>query len=268
MPRLVGILTFAFLLPAAAPADDKPPTPVIEVTRLLVLRPPSFAPKEPPKNTRYFNTGFLEEGIVMDVMLALPGRNMIKLDKSASKYTLIDDQGRSLVPATEFDGKTQFFAPSFSDNRTVLKCTLGSPTPPAHGARQLHVQGQLSVLCATGRETSPLLELPANNGGQLKVGPLTFTLAESKISTENDKSVRLVRLEVGRIGHLIDKLEFVDATGKPVEMKAAGWMTFNGIEARDYHLDPKLTRLQMRVTYFTKSEAVVVPLDLKIGVGM
>lgn len=268
MARIVFAYWLTFALVPALCFDDQPAAPLLEVTRLLVARPPSLAAKQPAQFRQSFNPSFLEEGLAIELMVALPGKTLIQLDTSGSKYTLTDNKGQALKPATAFGGKTPYFETNFSNNRTTLTCKLGSPTPPSRGAQYVHLQGELKVICAGGRETSPIVDLPANKGGEVKVGPITFKLADSKQMLENGKSMRLVRLEVGRSGHLIEKLEFVDASGKPVEVKPAGWMTFNGIESRDYHLDAKISKLQMRVTYYTQTEPVVVPLDLKVGVGL
>lgn len=248
---------------------DPKAAPVIEVTRLVVARRSALEPRERKEaGERFFNPSFLDEGLSLNLTISVPERKIVLFDIKKSRFELKDDQGRAIPLATEFDRKTVAISTKSSPDKRFMTLTLGSHSPPQPGTKYIRVVGQVEIHCAARTETSAVVDLPERQGGQVKIGPLDIKLLEAKLIREGDRQFRLVRLELGRQGGLVGKMEFADAAGNLVENTPIGTMSINGIESRDYRLDPQITRLRIRVTYYSEVEPVMVPIDVKVGPGL
>lgn len=242
--------------------------PKVEVTRLVVARPSVNEPREKEARMQFFDPNFLNEGIALDLTVSVPECKIVHFDKNKSRLLLKDDRGKVLPLATEFDRKTPKVSTKFSPDKRWVTLTLGSHSLPPPGTAYIHLVGQLVFDCAMNTETSEVIDLPERQGGQIKVGPLDIKLLEAKLIREGDRQFRMVRLDFGRQGKLVGKIEFADALGKLVEVRPVGTMTVNGIESRDFRLDPQITRLRIRVTFYSQAAALTLPIDIKVGAGL
>lgn len=242
--------------------------PKIEMTRLVVARPSASEAKDKELRMQPFDPSFLKEGIALELTVSVPERRIVHFDRKKSRLELKDDKGRELPIATEYDRKTPSVNSKFSSDKRLVTLTFGSHSSPTPGTVHVRVVGQLALLCAAKPETSEIIDLPERQGGQVKVGPVELKLLEAKLIREGDRQFRMVRLDFGRQGNLVGKIEFADANGKLVEINPIGTMTVNGIETREYRLDPHISRLRIRITYYSQVNPITLPIDVKVGIGL
>ncbi|HMP01786.1 MAG TPA: hypothetical protein PKD86_10095 [Gemmatales bacterium] len=240
----------------------------VEVTRLLIARPTTLEPKKDAGHRGSSNPMFMEEGVAISLAVTVPGQTILQLDRERSSLKLTDDQGTTLKPGTEFDRRTIHFDPKVSDDQKLLQITVGSEQVPSQQARTIRLEGQLSILCGEGKETSPVLNLPLKKGQRVEAGPVKVNLAEVEDASEDNRKGKRVTLGLGQQGHLIEKLEFLDQGGQPIKSSMEGRMTFNKDESRFYFVETTTDALRLRVTYFTKSTTVTAPLQLAVSVGL
>ncbi len=270
---------------AASSATDVRPVRV-DIVSLQVSKLPrnQFGQGIKPGTNETVAFWLANSGTALDLTIKLD-RPIGRFDEQASKVMRFEDEkGRDLTRTT--DGEE--INPLFPDNKPIIVKPgkkqdeaevilrgYGTPTP---GATKLRIQADLVFVGGTGERTAEGKDLDPKPGTKATIGPLSLSFMDP--THAQAEAPRLSRLSRARVdaGSMIVAFRYeppetpiksvvcLNAEGRTVATLAGGlfWgeqggtMTFNM---------PKMDRIQMRVTYYERTDVITVPLRLETGIG-
>jgi hypothetical protein len=202
------------------------------------------------------------------VVLTLPGRSIIGVDTNASKLTSFTDDKKTDLskPKTPSFFKQPWlsFYNQLSNDKQRCTVHLVSMNAPAAGATKILVKASVAVLCGSDEKKAEKKDVAVKDGTKEKVGPAEL---EVKSPFPGAKNLSLIFLTDKPV---IKTVEFFDADGKAVKANPGFAFTPPGSKKHQtaYNLlDPKVTKVTVKLTYFEKTEEVKVPLNLNFGLG-
>jgi hypothetical protein len=250
-----GTLVFA--------AAEEKQTPTAQATSLRVSRP------LPAKKKDVFVYG--SSGTTLEVTVSAPGKYIVGIDAKKCKLEHFTDDKKTKL----FAGGGLFGGASWLNEYFVQitpdaeRCSvqLTGQTAPAKGANKVLVKGSLIINCGSDEKTTDKKEIAMKLNTEASVG--TYTLKVTQAASQ---------FNGGQIAILSDardvkSAEFLDAAGKTIQvLPPFRSSTFDSKSKRkeslSYFLPKKIDAVTVKVTYFNKVEAMTVPFDLSVGVGL
>jgi hypothetical protein len=237
-------------------ADDKLAVK-IQVVSLSIYKAP------PPKPGTFMA---IPNGLNMEVMVSLPGRFITGVDANGSQLDrFTDDKDNVLFKKGLFGMRThwvQEFGMRFNPAGESVTVLIRGTDPPGKGAERILLKGSLNVNCGSDEKVTDAKEMAMKPKEEAEVGPFKvrvgpFGSAVEVVSNEEN----------------LKNVEFLDAKGKAI---------FTGVPTRgpmpsekgktahhcNYFLAGKFEKFAVKIHYFTKTETVKVPLDLRVGLSL
>lgn len=257
---ILGLLTAGVVLFAADDnkAADAKASAKVQVTALNIFKAP------PPKPGVFM---MRSNGMRMEVMVSLPKRFITGVDVKASKLDrFADDKDNVLYKKSSnlFGGGPNWlaeFGMRFDPDGESVAVQIQGTSPPGKGAAKIILKGSLNVKYGMDEKVADAKELTLKPKEEAGVGPFKVRVSQ------------FGNLEVASSEENIKKVEFFDDKGKAISM-APPSRSHNPTAKEKYphvyacFLFGKHEKLAVKIHYFTKVEAVNVPLDLRIGMGL
>jgi hypothetical protein len=244
-------------------ADEKKSDVTAQVTSLNVRKPLPPKKKGPGIFVDNGSTG-------LDVALSAPGKFVLGIDVKASKLDqFTDDKDTKLYTPQPFGSWLSEF-PNINPEGDVCTVHVNGVTPPAKGAAKLHLKATVVLSCGADEKATDKKEIAIKKDTKETVGTFTFEVINDgamfggpQVAVMSDKQN-------------VKNLEFFDAKGDPIKLffppyrqnffpKTAGGKMQYGMVGT---LPKKMDKVTVKATYFDKTEAVSVPIDLTFGVGL
>jgi len=257
-------LSTVVLLSAAAGlfAADTKTDVTAQVTGLMVRKP------LPPKKKDQFT--FVDPGsTALDVTVSAPGKFILGIDVKASKLEqFTDDKGTKLFTADRpgFSWLSEFAM--IAPEADVCTVHLSAPQPPAKGAAKVQVKATVVLTCGADAKESDKKEIAIKKDAKETVGSFTVQV------TNDGAMFGGPQIAVISEKPNIKGAEFFDAKGDPIKLFFPPYRQnfFVGVGKSNHGLvstlPKKMDAVSVKVLYFDKTEALSVPLDLSVGVGL
>ncbi len=258
-------LSIVVLLGATAGlfAADTKSDVTAQVTGLMIRKP------LPPKKKEAFT--FVDPGSTgVEVALSAPGKFIVAIDTKASKLEKFsDDKGTKLFDAERpgFGWLSEF--PIISPEADVCTVHLNAPLPPVKGAAKVQIKATVVLTCGADAKESDKKEITIKKDKKEKVGAFTLQVT-------NDGSTMFSTPQIAVVSEKpnIKGAEFYDAKGDAIKLLFSPYrQNFFAAPGKSNYglvctLPKKMDTVSVKVIYFDKTEALSVPLDLNIGVGL
>lgn len=146
----------------------------------------------------------------------------------------------------------------FKDGRIALE--VKTNVLPAAGATRLLVKGSLALRIASDEKVVEEKNFKLQAGAMVKLGPVEV----SGIDFRNDQTY----VSVYYTNNVLKSIQFLDKDEKVLPSERAGHGGFGVRFHETFALQGKVERVTVRITYFSKTETVMVPLDVSVGLGL
>lgn len=257
MHRLQVITLTALVFSAGLLTAGDPPTKSVEVVGLHVS-------KKLPDQDRNLTNSY-DHGTGIDLIIRQPGKRILGIDRAASKVTSFkDDKDTDLSKSEGFGGIVDDLGTRTSQDGTRVGVRLRSSVLPAKGAAKLVVKGSIVLKIGTDEKTAEEKNVVLKADKGVKVGPATVKIGMGEVNGE--KTVMVSYSE-----RVLKAVVFLDKAGKVLESQSyGGGSSSDGtttVYDTDYHVKGLANLATVRITYFSKTESLTVPLDLEINLG-
>ena len=250
MKRVTGLALAVLVVGAVASRGADPGPAKVEVRAVHIVKP------LPPGLSTFEAT---ETGISIDVIVTVPGKLIVGLDKDANKFTSFGDDKKTDLTQGQ---KPWIREQSRAQNPTIgAPCVLrvGTSAVPAPGATKIQLKATAAVKVGGAEKTVEEKLVIIKKDAKTKVGP-----AELRASGD---IVTVSYIDTTPVASVV----FLDKAGKEIKSERAG----GGFSSRDagyeyendYRLEGKVGEFGVRLTYFSKIETVEVPIEINTGLG-
>jgi len=154
------------------------------------------------------------------------------------------------------------------------KCHVLASVPgaPAAGAKQVTLEANLAICCATNTKTEEQRDVPLVDGSKITVGPVPLTI-ESVQDYDYDGYRQSFKLVSSEPADAIKSVSFLGPDGKVLVHKTIGGLfTTCGEgcyrEDTEYALRQKVDRITVRVKYYSDVQLYRVPVKIVAGEGL
>jgi hypothetical protein len=244
-------------------ADEKKADVTAQATGLSVHKPIPSKKKEPLPFADHGSTG-------LDVTLSATGKFVLGIDVKASKLDhFTDDKDTKLYTPQPFGSWLSDF-PIINPEGDVCTVHVNGLTAPAKGATKLRLKATVVLSCGADEKATDKKEIAIKKDQKETVGAFTYQVV-------NDGAM----FGGPQVAVLSDKqnlkgIEFSDAKGEAIKLvfppyrqnfypnTPGGKMQYGLVGT----LPKKMDAVTVKATYFEKTEAVSVPIDLDVGVGL
>jgi hypothetical protein len=193
----------------------------------------------------------------IELLVRQPGKRVVGVS-GITITSFTDDKNTDLAKDQVF-GKKMGDPTRYNDG-SQMTFPLRSGILPAKGATKLRAKGSVTVRVGTDLTCLERKDVAIKDDSTVKVGP--FELRRLKDADNGQTEVL-----IAYAGNIVKKIEFLDKDGSVVSSRCYCTTSFGGSYSDQYELAGKLDRFGVRISYFAKSETVVVPLDLEAGLG-
>ena len=211
-------------------------------------------------------------GSALRFLIRQPGKHITSIDFDGSEITIKDNLGSDIAPNQLRRNVFVHSADAFKDPGLV-SFQVFSGILPSRGAISLKVSGFITLNIAKEEKVITQKGLKLKIGEELKVGPVHFSRIPAPGITINGKSLPNGndRIQAAFFKNVIKIIEFFDADGKPLPAKQVGGSCFGFYDhaqiTQGYSVNGSIDNVTVQVTYYSKTEALRVPLDLTVGIG-
>ncbi|HEX5269954.1 MAG TPA: hypothetical protein VFW33_05685 [Gemmataceae bacterium] len=262
MKRWLSILCVLGCAAGLFAADEKKTDVTAQATQLMVRKPLPPKKKEP---NPFPDTGSTS----LDVTLTAPGKFVLGIDVKASKLgEFTDDKETKLYTADRFGISWLSDLPLINPEGDVCTVHVNGQAPPAKGAAKLHIKGTVVLTCGKDEKSADKKEIAIKKDSKVTVGDFTIQVDDDGAMFGGP------RLSVTSEKQNLKGVEFFDAKGEAIKLffppyrqsffQPGGKVRY-GLSAT---LPKKADSVTVKVSYFDKTEAVSVPIDLEFGVGL
>jgi hypothetical protein len=263
MRRFLLTLSLLALIASTTAAGEKKTAPKIRVVGIQVLKP-----KADDKDLWF---EFFSPSTLIQVIIELPDKAMLDIDRGASKLTSFQDDKKTDLSKS----KNPILGP-FGQSHWLQHTTIGKDkkrcllrvwggNAPTEGAGKVNLKALVAVQCGTSEKTAEQKEFALKKGNKEKMGPLSLEAMPAPFGPGRWQLT--FKSEHPRI----KQVECFDAEGKPLKVEPG--FSFTGgfgkpVHQATYLVPTKQDTLSIKVTYFDKVEEVKVPIDVSVGLGL
>jgi len=243
-------------------ADEPKSEVTAQATGLMVRKPLPAKKKEP--------VGFVDNGSTgLDVSLSTPGKYVLDIDTKASKLDhFTDDKDTKFYTADRFGMTWLSDFPQITPEGDVCTVHFNGQVAPAKGATKLKLKATVVLTCGPDEKATDKKEIAIKKDQKETVGAYTIQVLNDgamfggpQIAVVSDKQN-------------LKGLEFFDAKGEAIKLFFPPYRQnfFPTPMKKQYGLvgtlPKKMDTVTVKVLYFDKTEALSVPIDLNVGVGL
>jgi hypothetical protein len=267
MPRSRTMRLFCalFLFAAGATlsaADESKTAATARATGLTIRKP------LPPKKKEMF--AFNPAGTGLDVTITAPGKFILGIDAKASKLDHFTDDKKTKFDSGGGIGGMTWLSDYAQITPDGEQCTvqLSARTPPTKEANKVLVKATVVLKCGAEEKTTEMKKIAMKLNTEVAIGSYTVKVLGEGSNFSGGQ------VEILSETPDIKKADFFDPSGKAIEITTppfrgnsftpAGKMK----QSISYFLPKKMDAVSVQITYFSKVEAVSVPFDLSVGVGL
>ncbi len=210
-----------------------------------------------------------QEGVTVTLVIRNARKQFIGVDGRTKLIAFTDDKGTDLLK--DWPRWGMIGSPNFSADGHLCVVSVIVYTPPAPGAKTLRLKARLVMKCGENEKTVVQKGLKLEKNAKLTVGPVPWTITKVDKADWGDAAMSVS--VTGKVSHdVIKELVFLDADGNTIE-QSGGTRNSSGVEGHmvhevTYNFKKKVDVVDVKVTYYDKVEALTIPVDLEIGVGM
>jgi hypothetical protein len=235
--------------------------------------PPPAAPKVSVAGVRVVGIGYGEDGREAQAFNESSGVGLalVVQTSGASGIIAFDDDTSKLEELTDSTGKNLLdeasiwpFPKLTKDGKAVI-VEMKARGVPAAGATEVHARGKLSLTTATGSKPVKVPNVALANDKTFKLGTGIVTLSEVE-ATEGKTSVTFKGPLA--VFATIRGMKFLDAQGHPIESSSGGSGRMNDVAMASYHLTTAAKAVTLEIDQWQGLKPVVVPFDVKAGLGL
>ena len=188
-----------------------------------------------------------------------PDKRIVSIGFARTKITTFRDD-KNTDPKRLQRNRDLFMnsATLFKDGRISLD--VKSNILPATGATKLFVKGAVALEVASDEKVLEEKNFKLQAGVTARLGPIQV---ESK-GFQNGQT----QVDVYFTTNILKSVQFLDKNEKVLPMKRVGFGGFGVQFHENFALTGKIEAVTVRVTYFSKTQTVIVPLDLSVGLGL
>ncbi len=275
---LIGRVVFA--------ADDDKTKASVRTIGLAISKPSKVGDSD---QIASFNPG-----TTVDVVITQPGKFILGIDPKASKLTAFTDDKKTdlskrpstfgrewlnasflrfnketdLKKTTSAIGREWLNASFLRFNKDNSECAFQvyAPNVPVEDAERILVQATIAVLCGKEEKTAEQKDLSLKVGQKATLGSISLTVQKGYPEGKQ------ITVALATPERSIKSVEFLDSKGKTIKQNFTNtFMMFNNMGKPEYQTSCSLPvpsePVTVKVVYFSKTETINVPVDLKIGVG-
>lgn len=264
VPALLALVSVTL-----ARGEEPPPTPVISVAGLAVVRENIEAASADP-----YRPFGLDKGTCLGLIFRLPGQRIVSFDQGESSVeSMVDDMGTNLLALSHRLQEPGFLGHGCGivENGQRAHVEIFGGTPPATGAAMVQAKGKVVFFTGSLSGKIPASPVKAEKDAELRAGEMfKFQIARWEPGGIGGEGVNLTLRVEFNPAHLAG-LKFSDGGGKVIESRAAGMAVEGTGEKRvfllHYQLDSMPENLAMEIDYWSDLQRVEVPFDLRAGLG-
>ncbi len=232
---------------------------------LSIFRPD---PKDPSKSELGFNA---EPGTTLHIKILQPDKFIIDVDEKASKLlSFTDDRGTDFskdIPK-RFGRTWLGSSPKISKDGHSCIVEVRTTKIPKANAGQIALKANIALSCGAGEKTERVENVALKAGTTFKVGTMNIKIdkagkpdwGNAKLSIDFSSQQDLVNIKT---------LEFFGPDGQKIKASPSSSISQNNrMLMKSYKLDKMVDTVTLAVTYFDKIESVVVPIDIRTGIGL
>ena len=220
--------------------------------------------------------GFVNKpGTSLYMKIAGNGKVIIGIDEKASKLTsFVDDKGTDLSKKRKVEGPWGRFGHNWLTKKKITKegkaciVQINSQHTPQAKAQALALKADIVLSCGAGEKTVREENFALKKGSTLTVGTMELKVEEAGKPDWGDAKLS-VKFSSKEDFAKIKSLEFIDGNGQKIDSRQTGSGS-SGANwySRTYSLQQKVDTATVSVTYYAELESVVVPVDIRTGVGL
>jgi hypothetical protein len=203
--------------------------------------------------------------VAMALYVTAKEKKIVSFDSDKCKLTLLtDDQG------TKIAGQMGYF-PRIAKDGSAAFLELMGENAVSPKAQAVIAKGNLTVALASKTDAKRSEVVDVKKGAKLELAEnLVFEITKAGKPDWGDDPFS-VTLEIKRDIEEVANFRFFDGEGKQIEASQAG-SSRGGFLGRvsvslDFNLKAKAEKLSLELDLWTDLEEVLVPFDLKVGVG-
>jgi hypothetical protein len=218
-------------------------------------------------------------GTSVGLLIKVPQGGLVVFDCDSSKLkSFIDDKGKDL---TKPDIKKEYgllppfeVVPHISEDGKLCRATLTVPGIPAKDATKMTISGEVVMKIATQKKDYSAEKIELKKDTKINAGPIPLNITRvGKPELSGGEYNFAIVLEAKQNLDSIADIQFFDAAGKKIESNRCGvsWDNLKPMNdytvSWEYQLKDKVDAAKIVITYWDDMKTVVVPFNLKIGVG-
>jgi hypothetical protein len=242
-------------------AQDKPGKPVLLVAGF------SIAKKDPKSEFGSSYSNFQQPGLNVDLYFEVPGQTVLSIDSKQTELALSADDGGELALREQFDGLVGI---NLREDKASGILALQSETLPGGKASRLKVDGIAALVVGKDLKTETFA-VKLEDGATVKLGPMEATVGELGEAFGEPYQQRF-SLSAKSSFDAFSKVEFLDAKGTVIESEGAGGGSFGFNDdvtySQSYQIASDAKQVSLRVSWFTKTETIKLPVKLDFGLGL
>ncbi len=250
--------SFSLVSPVLSFGQDKPQ---IEVASLTIA-------KKDDKSE--FGQGYSmmrSPGMEVELFFVTPKTTILSLDQEQSKISLKTNDGKELPLAEQFDGILDL---NLREDGSSGLLSFKTEELPSKKTTSLSIQGTIALVA--GKETkTEEITIKIVEGGKIKLGQLEVTI-DSVGEAFGEPFKQSIQVSTSKPFDSIKSIEFLDDSGNAIESGegGSGMSGFNGeyTYSKSWELASDAKSVKAKVTYFTKTETIKVPVKLDFGLGL
>jgi hypothetical protein len=209
-------------------------------------------------------------GTTIHFRVTNPPKPMLNIDgDKTSVETFADSSGKDLQ-AEGFSGDPIGPFTTVSEDGKTMVFSLQARNVPSGKSTHIRVKGKIAVLAGDKEKTAKVpLTLKADT--KIRLGTIEATL--DKVGDANwGRAKQTLTFQADQPFDAIKEMVFFDADGKKVAHSimgqgAMGWADNKTYEIR-IGLEKKIDKGQLEVIYYSDTQILELPLDLKVSVGL
>ncbi len=218
--------------------------------------------------------GTMQPGLRVHVLLAGFADSAVLVDVAGSSVTAcVDSTGLDLLKPVKRERRGMMTPqaigpfPRVSDDGQMVTLEVVAPRVPGEGASWVAVQGQVRVLTASGTRTVRSAVVKPTKQS-MTVGDAGLTLQGAKPSEWQEGKTELALGLTKGVHQRIKTMRVLDEKGKVLAEGPSSTMTMGEAVTVTMMLDAKPGSLMLEFELYEGLSAVLVPMDLKVGLGL
>ena len=191
-----------------------------------------------------------------------PGKVVEILDDDCSVASMTDDTGKNLLEGVDWGS-----FPAVSDDKRYGSIELTSNGRPAAGATKIMVEGTLVYQTSQGTDLHTIEKFSLTKGtgvpwkgGEVKVGDVE--------ESEWSEGIEIGLEMTAGLKDQIKEIRFYDSSGAQIETGSSGYMVMGSAATLTFGLASKVDEVSLEIETWKGLEAVSIPFELAVGLGI